>query len=548
MGIGFRTFFYLSDNFSQYKSQLALGIIAFATFLYLCDMDCWNSKCGSLLRNICSFAIFIAITIWSLFIAGEKTQSPMALFCLWIPLWLILLRKIMFPRKEFRLYISQLTGPLLLTGLLSIGLFLYWVYSNPNNRYNDITQYFYAQESGCVPEFIHEDSGKDLSHCNLNAITNATSSTAVCFTVADWTIHFSEGCSEECLQVFDNCSDTFIIWMGPIVVGLIYFFFALFASFIHSDSPAKDISNFLKVWTVLMLVFWVIVSLNGASNKITETLILLTLTAFVGSTLFFLANYTRDELKQEEKDLLHKFVEKYAKYMDIFKGFVLITTLPVIVLYSILSFINQTVRRFGFPCSKELEPPHSGFFTKKTTKQYHVMKTWDIVKVITYAIYWGIGYMTVQVIAAQFMVLILGVLMDYIKTQGFHVGIVTAVMVAVGVVLFLLPPVPGVPIYMALGIVIPQVGQDIFGGLVGSYFYCVGVSLVLKLAACTMQQKLIGERMAGSVSVRKTVGINTNLVRATRVILSDKGLTIGKVAVLVGGPGKCSVIYVYIYI
>lgn len=42
--------------------------------------------------------------------------------------------------------------------------------------------------------------------------------------------------------------------------------------------------------------------------------------------------------------------------------------------------------------------------------------------------------------------------------------------------------------------------------------------------------------MAGSVSVRKTVGINTNLVRATRVILSDKGLTIGKVAVLVGGP------------
>lgn len=125
--------------------------------------------------------------------------------------------------------------------------------------------------------------------------------------------------------------------------------------------------------------------------------------------------------------------------------------------------------------------------------------------------------------------------------MAFGVDAVTGIMLAVGIVMFLLPPVPGVPIYMTLGIVIPQVATK--WGLVGSYFYCIAISLALKLAACAMQQKAIGELLSGSASIRKSVGINTAFVRATRVILSDKGLTVGKVAVLVGGPGKCNVKY-----
>lgn len=356
----------------------------------------------------------------------------------------------------------------------------------------------------------------------------------VCFTVKDWQIEFPEGCNKDCLQVYDDCSDTFIIWIGPIVVGLVYFFFGLFASFMNSDSASKDISNFLKFWAILMLIFWVIVSLNGASNKITETLVLLTLTAFVGSALFFIASYSHEELKQEEKDLLHKFTKKYAKWMDVFKGFVLVTCLPVIVLYFIMSFLNQCIRKLKFPCSKKLEEPYTGLLTKKTTKQWEIIKSWDTVKIIIYAIYWGIGYMVLQVIAAQFMVLILAGLVGWIKRMAFGVDAVTGIMLAVGIVMFLLPPVPGVPIYMTLGIVIPQVATK--WGLVGSYFYCIAISLALKLAACAMQQKAIGELLSGSASIRKSVGINTAFVRATRVILSDKGLTVGKVAVLVGGP------------
>lgn len=41
---------------------------------------------------------------------------------------------------------------------------------------------------------------------------------------------------------------------------------------------------------------------------------------------------------------------------------------------------------------------------------------------------------------------------------------VTGIMVVIGLLMFLLPPVPGVPIYLTLGIVILAIGKDTMGG------------------------------------------------------------------------------------
>ena len=40
--------------------------------------------------------------------------------------------------------------------------------------------------------------------------------------------------------------------------------------------------------------------------------------------------------------------------------------------------------------------------------------------------------------------------------------------------------------------------------------YAMLVALVIKLFACTLQQKLLGENLRRSVAVRKFVGINSN--------------------------------------
>ena len=54
-----------------------------------------------------------------------------------------------------------------------------------------------------------------------------------------------------------------------------------------------------------------------------------------------------------------------------------------------------------------------------------------------------------------------------------------------------------------------------------------------------IQQKGIGERMSGSVAVRKFVGVNSLSIRAIEKILSAPGLAfmdIRKISILCGGP------------
>ena len=112
---------------------------------------------------------------------------------------------------------------------------------------------------------------------------------------------------------------------------------------------------------------------------------------------------------------------------------------------------------------------------------------------------------------------------------------VTGIVIGVGMVLFMLPPIPGLPIYLTGGIVLVSVGRSTLG-LWGAICYACIVSLLLKLFACAVQQKLIGGYLGGFVGVRQMVSINSDGIRAMRVMLKDKGITKRKVAVLVGGP------------
>ena len=49
-------------------------------------------------------------------------------------------------------------------------------------------------------------------------------------------------------------------------------------------------------------------------------------------------------------------------------------------------------------------------------------------------------------------------------------------------------------------------------------------------------QKLIGEVFGKSVAIRQVVGVNSEAIRAMRVVLSEPKFTMNKVFILVGGP------------
>ena len=65
-------------------------------------------------------------------------------------------------------------------------------------------------------------------------------------------------------------------------------------------------------------------------------------------------------------------------------------------------------------------------------------------------------------------------------------------------------------------------------GIWGCFGYALGVSLVLKLTACAIQQKLIGELLRHMVSIRRICGVNSTVVRATKLNLKEKGFGLAK--------------------
>ena len=89
------------------------------------------------------------------------------------------------------------------------------------------------------------------------------------------------------------------------------------------------------------------------------------------------------------------------------------------------------------------------------------MRSWDRTRVFTYAVYWGVAYIIFQVLVSKITVVFLSWMIE--KTAELGLYATTAIMCGVGVTMFLLPPVPGVPVYLTLGIVLTARGYETLG-------------------------------------------------------------------------------------
>jgi len=115
-------------------------------------------------------------------------------------------------------------------------------------------------------------------------------------------------------------------------------------------------------------------------------------------------------------------------------------------------------------------------------------------------------------------------------------AVVVVLVVLIGLTMFLLPPVPGVPVYVFAGVVIASKGIEPDGiGYTWAIVIALSVSFLLKLVAC-VSQYAIGYFLGKSVRIQQLIGVDKVFTRAIEAILKEPGLTLGKVAILVGGP------------
>jgi hypothetical protein len=285
---------------------------------------------------------------------------------------------------------------------------------------------------------------------------------------------------------------------------------------------------------LLVAAIWVAASTAGSkmglSNAVTATagVSMAILTWVVGSTI----GWAEVHHKAMSIPLLKSLVE--VSKSDWVKAFMLWTSWPILFLYVPLSVLNQAARR-NFDCTKPLEmEERKNWLTQVVYRQIQDVYQWKWTSILVKIMYIGIGMVMVSVGIGKVVTLFLSWLNDTL--DSYSIGAVSIIFVVVGLVMFLLPPVPGVPVYISCGVIITK-NAMVSMGFWQAICYASVLSFLIKIPlAFTMQMKCIGEQFSDNLWVKKAVGVNSITIKAIQKILKEPGMDIRKVCILCGGP------------
>jgi len=497
MGFGEELYYTISIELGHYSSTVAVILTVFIFTLYMIDADEWTSRCGSMFLDISIVLIVCGLVMLVLLIADRFPYGMTCLFAIFQPLWILALKLMCYVEKDTRVFVSWLSGPLFFISILIGAAWTAWVFANPENEWNIISQVATAERVGCVPNYegyqdCRKEEGSEDTCFHVERNDNGKEE-----------LVFPQGCDQSCTIVYAECPNGFILWVGPILIGMCTFFLSFFCTFLRtgksyyatlnrrhgfksiygsvdddtiptSTNPhhqrqqsilvegarERDVLNFGVMWLFILFAMWVTTSLAGTASGVTAALAALTLASFVASAMFLAVSFSKEERSQNAQSVFERLRNKYGEKLDIARGLFVVTCAPIILVYFGFSITNQCIRRCGLPFSQPAGEG-SGIFTTRTRRQVDIMKAWDRAKVFTYAVYWGVAFMILQVFVANLTVVFLSWMIE--KTANLGLGAVTGIMCLVGALMFLLPPVPGVPVYLTLGIVLPAQGHTSLG-------------------------------------------------------------------------------------
>lgn len=176
---------------------------------------------------------------------------------------------------------------------------------------------------------------------------------------------------------------------------------------------------------------------------------------------------------------------------------------------------------------------HRGCLSKEASRYWNALMKWDAVSVLSKTKYAGVSYALCQVGVSTGMVVFLAWFNE--ATRDWDIFWAVSILFVVEILLFLAPPVAGIPLYLMSALVlIPRLQRRY------NFVWCVGITtafcVVLKLTATGLEQKAIGGPLRNNVAIKKFIGVHTPFMKAIRFILTQEGLKLSKVAVLCGGP------------
>jgi hypothetical protein len=317
----------------------------------------------------------------------------------------------------------------------------------------------------------------------------------------------------------------------------------------------KDISRIVKLCTcgflLIGLSFWLSAQAASSSRLISTTVKQFLAVFIVAFGVFISVTMRRffDVVKKQVGQ--NQFLQMMVGVLksDWIKAFALLACPYAIPFYAFITYLNQCIRKFrGIDDQKNyagITLLESNYFTKNASRQFSELLKLNWTTIVTKAYIMGILLFILNVAAEKsiyLMLIYIGEAFEGISLDPWPKAfLVLALWYITGLCGFMLPPVPGPPLYLFGGVVVTKsfmatspVGDDT--GYWTGIIVTMCASLCLKLNACSFEQKLIGEGLSSSNWVLTTVGVHTAFIRGVEKILGEKGISMGKVAILCGGP------------
>lgn len=523
-----------------YEKARAVGYAGFGILfiLYLLDGSYWRG-CWRLLRVVLTMCAVCLIGIGGILMAREYAALPMLVFLMVVPLYVYVWRIAVWRRTDIYYFMSSLALALFVVawaGLLSwVGIALgndeMWPGTNSTTKirfYNRLKCKFDVILKDGIVDDVVEPAGEEA-----------------CATAA------------------------FLLYIGLMIASGAVLIFSFVTHFIAKSLRRKSPRSQLRVFSMLagmtLLGMWVATEIAGTTPQISNLVMLFSvagifcLVFLMGATIGWSSLRTSIKKVPIIASLSKSLASDWLKAMGMFM-------MPFYLMFMCLSAVNQFFRLYLTPCAYQLkEGERKTFLTAAVHKQYSLIKKWPWTDVFKKVGFLGIFYFVFWVGVGKVTYVFLSWLNGALASLGF--GPTVAIFYATGLTMFLLPPVPGVPVYILGGVVLTKATQRFIDGesgtsssvastplspsssssleaatepSQGSFFLaCAFVTLIcycIKLNAVAMQQKLIGGLMSNSLYVRKTVMVNSVTIKAIRQILTRPGMRLDKVAILCGGP------------
>eukprot|EP00930_Biecheleria_cincta_P000825 TRINITY_DN10201_c0_g1_i2.p1 TRINITY_DN10201_c0_g1~~TRINITY_DN10201_c0_g1_i2.p1 ORF type:complete len:836 (+),score=158.64 TRINITY_DN10201_c0_g1_i2:50-2509(+) len=539
IGIAHTIFNYVAEKkLNMLGNAAACAAVCLLAFLYVVDFHLrtrvFQAVCG---------VIQIAICIAAAVLKGVAYPWTPGLLCLVSTVLLIGFLRVSAFRRDSgtsgKAFFSACAISYAATSLCSGVGWAVWIFV-ADKKWNSSTKlwlvskhqplYDTVWKSGKLIFDTHCAPGVDLSKLTpaLNALQQAAIKKACLRASSVWTFAWGAPfvCAVVCLIAAGFC-----------------FVFARTATRVESSDANAAVASLQRVLkgcvltVVLMIGFmWSSVQVAGAAVKLSAAMFALgcaTISATVGWVCLEVDFSVLRRMTTQGKMASNIFKIMRNDWVRAMMIFGLNAFIPIM---ASLDIIRQKQRQTLASWREEqTDDDHYDKFTPNGRRLVNELSLWNWGSILTKVDLFGELFLAVT-IGTKVTYMSFSWLNDVLAATGIDFYIISVMVFFIGIVMFLIPIVPGTAVYLFSGVVLGKLSSDPGGPgfAIGVVLACAWSSLA-KHIAC-VGQYMMGYAAGKSLKVQQMVGVDQVPTRAAEQILKTKGFSVGKVCILVAGP------------